>query len=61
MNYASIKLFNEKELLDSPGSDPYVILAWLRSACAESRAEGSGRARLVCPVKGHRLVREGGR
>ena len=60
MNYASIKLFNGKESLGYTGSDPHVILAWLRSTCAESGAEGSGRARLVSPVKGHRLVREGG-
>ena len=60
MNYASIKLFNKKESLDYMGSDPYVILVWVRSECAESRVEGPGRARLVCPVKDHHLVREGG-
>lgn len=41
-------------------SDPEVISVWVRSECAESRVEGPGRARLVCPVQGHRLVREGG-
>ena len=60
VNYASIKLFNKKESLDSTGSDPSVILVWVRSECAESRVEGLGRAHLVCPVKDHHLVREGG-